>query len=78
MIRTELSNASAMVAIEHDNPTLKGATGPGPIYALGLRNPGGLAFHPETGACYVADAGDRDEVGHCFASVTTLPPSLTH
>ena len=47
-----------------DNPTLKGATGPGPIYALGLRNPGGLAFHPETGACYVADAGDQmqDEV----------------
>jgi glucose/arabinose dehydrogenase len=47
-----------------DNPTLKGASGPGLVYALGLRNPGGLAFQPTTGACFIVDAGDQmqDEI----------------
>ena len=44
-----------------DNPTLKGASAPGPVYALGLRNPGGLAFQPDTGACYVVDVGDQSQ-----------------
>lgn len=35
-----------------------------PVYALGLRNPWGLAFHPLTGVPYVTDNGQegRDEV----------------
>jgi glucose/arabinose dehydrogenase len=51
-------------SVPYDNPTLKGQTGPTAVYALGLRNPGGLAFHPTTGACYVTDAGDQmqDEI----------------
>src|SRR2546425_362151 len=50
--------------VPYDNPTLTGQPAPGPVYALGLRNPGGMAFHPATGACYVVDAGDQmqDEI----------------
>lgn len=51
-------------SVPADNPTIKGSTGPTLVYALGLRNPGGLAFEPATGTVYVADAGDQaqDEV----------------
>jgi glucose/arabinose dehydrogenase len=51
-------------SVPYDNPTLKGQAGPTPVYAIGLRNPGGLAFHPSTGACYITDAGDQmqDEI----------------
>jgi len=65
-------------SVPSDNPTLKGASGPGPIYALGLRNPGGLAFRPETGVCYVADAGDRmqDEVDVVEAGANFGWPSV--
>jgi glucose/arabinose dehydrogenase len=51
-------------SVPTDNPTLNGATTPGAVYALGLRNPGGIAFHPETGTCFVIDAGDQmqDEI----------------
>ena len=47
-----------------DNPVMKGASAPSLVYAMGFRNPGGLAFHPGTGACYVVDAGDQaqDEI----------------
>jgi glucose/arabinose dehydrogenase len=50
--------------VPYDNPILTGQPAPGPVYALGLRNPGGIAFHPATGACYVVDAGDQmqDEI----------------
>ena len=50
--------------VPSDNPLLPGLASRGPIYALGLRNPGGLAFHPTSGACYVVDAGDQahDEI----------------
>lgn len=38
-----------------DNPT------PGsPVYALGLRNPQGLAWHPETGGAFVSDHGPSE------------------
>src|SRR3989442_14011835 len=50
--------------VPYDNPTLTGQPAPGPVYALVLRNPGGMAFHPATGAGYVVDAGDpmQDEI----------------
>jgi glucose/arabinose dehydrogenase len=56
-------------SVPSDNPTLKGEAGPSAVYALGLRNPGGLAFHPRTGACFVVDAGDQlqDEIDEVTA-----------
>lgn len=48
-------------SIPSDNPTLKGQPGPSAIYALGLRNPSGLAFHPKVGTCFVVDAGDQQQ-----------------
>ena len=47
--------------IPTDNPTLKGQTAPSAVYALGLRNPGGIAFQPTTGTCFVVDAGDQTQ-----------------
>jgi glucose/arabinose dehydrogenase len=46
-------------SVPNDNPTLTGQSGPSLVYALGLRNPGGLAFDPRTGAGFVVDAGDQ-------------------
>ena len=64
-----------------DNPTLKGQSAPSAIYAMGLRNPGGLVFQPRTGTCFVVDAGDQmqdeiDEVsaGANFGWPTVLGP----
>ena len=56
-------------SVPTDNPTLKGQTAPSAIYALGLRNPGGMAFDPRTGACFVVDAGDQiqDEIDEVTA-----------
>ena len=69
-------------SVPGDNPTLKGQAGPSAIYALGLRNPGGLAFDPKTGQCFVTDAGDQmqdeiDEVsaGANFGWPTALGPN---
>jgi glucose/arabinose dehydrogenase len=68
-------------SVPYDNPTLKGQSAPGPVYAVGLRNPGGIAFQPGTGACYVVDAGDQmqDEIdlvtaGANFGWPTALGP----
>jgi glucose/arabinose dehydrogenase len=56
-------------SVPSDNPTLKGQTAPSAVYALGLRNPGGLAFQPTTGTCFVVDAGDQtqDEIDEVSA-----------
>ena len=56
-------------SIPSDNPTLKGQSAPSAVYALGLRNPGGLAFDPRTGKCFVIDAGDQaqDEIDEVAA-----------
>ena len=69
-------------SIPSDNPTIKGQSAPGAVYALGLRNPGGLAFHPKTGIAFVVDAGDQmqDEVdlvtaGANFGWPTVLGPN---
>jgi len=69
-------------SVPSDNPMLKGQSAPSAVYALGLRNPGGLAFHPTTGACFVVDAGDQaqdeiDEVsaGANFGWPTVLGPA---
>ena len=51
-------------SVPSDNPF------PGsPIFALGFRNPWGLAFHPRTGVPYVTENGDvgRDEVNRVVA-----------
>jgi glucose/arabinose dehydrogenase len=48
-------------SVPSDNPTLKGQSAPSAVYALGLRNPGGMAFDPRTGTCFVVDAGDQME-----------------
>src|SRR5207302_10259015 len=64
-----------------DTPMLKGRSALAAGYALGVRNPGGLAFHPATGTCFVVDAGDQtqdeiDEVsaGANFGWPTVLGP----
>jgi glucose/arabinose dehydrogenase len=56
-------------SIPGDNPTLKGQSAPSAVYALGLRNPGGLTFDPKTGTCFVVDAGDQmqDEIDEVSA-----------
>ena len=56
-------------SVPNDNPTLKGQSAPSVVYALGLRNPGGLAFDPRTGTCFVVDAGDQmqDELNEVSA-----------
>ncbi len=56
-------------SVPNDNPTLKGQSAPSVVYALGLRNPGGLAFDPRTGTCFVVDAGDQmqDELNQVSA-----------
>ncbi|TMC45971.1 MAG: PQQ-dependent sugar dehydrogenase [Chloroflexi bacterium] len=46
-------------SVPSDNPIFKGQTAASAVYALGLRNPGGLAFQPTTGTCFVVDAGDQ-------------------
>jgi glucose/arabinose dehydrogenase len=48
-------------SVPADNPILKGQTAPSAVYALGLRNPGGLAFQPNSGTCFVTDAGDQTD-----------------
>jgi len=69
-------NADGTVPL--DNPTVKGASSPGLVYALGLRNPGGLAFQPTTGACFVVDAGDQmqDEIDLVTAGANFGWPSV--
>jgi glucose/arabinose dehydrogenase len=69
-------------SVPGDNPTLKGQSAPTAVYALGLRNPGGLAFDPKTGICFVIDAGDlmQDEIdevsaGANFGWPTALGPN---
>jgi aldose sugar dehydrogenase len=56
-------------SVPSDNPTLKGQSAPTAVYALGLRNPGGLAFDPRNGTCFVVDAGDQmqDEIDEVSA-----------
>ncbi len=44
-------------SVPSDNPMLKGQSAPSAVYALGLRNPGGLAFHPTTGTCALGPVG---------------------
>jgi len=69
-------------SVPSDNPLLKGQSSPSAVYALGLRNPGGFAFDPRTGTCFVVDAGDQmqdeiDEVsaGANFGWPTVLGPT---
>jgi glucose/arabinose dehydrogenase len=64
-------------SIPGDNPTLKGQSAPSAIYALGLRNPGGFAFDPKTGTCFVVDAGDQmqDEIDEVSAGANFGWPS---
>jgi glucose/arabinose dehydrogenase len=78
----KLLRINADGSVPTDNPTLKGQSAPSAVYALGLRNPGGLAFQPRTGSCFVVDAGDQmqdeiDEVsaGANFGWPTALGPS---
>jgi glucose/arabinose dehydrogenase len=65
-------------SVPNDNPTLKGQSAPSAVYALGLRNPGGLAFHPTTGACFVVDAGEQaqDEINEISAGANFGWPTV--
>jgi glucose/arabinose dehydrogenase len=56
-------------SVPTDNPTLTGQPAPSAVFALGLRNPGGITFDPRTGACFVVDAGDQmqDEINEVSA-----------
>ena len=64
-------------SVPSDNPTLKGQSAPSAVYALGLRNPGGLAFDPRTGTCFIVDAGDQvqDEIDEVSAGANFGWPS---
>jgi glucose/arabinose dehydrogenase len=65
----KLLRINADGSVPTDNPTLKGQPAPSAVFALGLRNPGGIAFDPRTGACFVSDAGDQmqDEIDEVSA-----------
>jgi len=65
-------------SVPTDNPTLKGQSAPSAIYALGLRNPGGLVFQPKTGTCFVVDAGDQmqDEIDEVSAGANFGWPAV--
>ncbi|MDP9274263.1 MAG: PQQ-dependent sugar dehydrogenase [Chloroflexota bacterium] len=65
-------------SVPGDNPTLKGQSAPSAVYALGLRNPGGLAFDPKTGSCFVVDAGDQmqDEIDEVSAGANFGWPTV--
>lgn len=53
-LRGKLLRVTPEGAVPDDNPW------PGsPVWALGLRNPNGIAFHPETGSLFVADNGQQ-------------------
>jgi glucose/arabinose dehydrogenase len=62
-----------------DNPVLKGQSGPGLVYALGLRNPGGLAFESSSRSWFVVDAGDQmqDEIDVVTPGANYGWPSVT-
>jgi glucose/arabinose dehydrogenase len=64
--------------VPSDNPTLKGQSAPSAVYAVGLRNPGGLAFHPKTGVCFVVDVGDQvqDEIDEVSAGANFGWPAV--
>ena len=47
-------------SIPDDNPFLGEADARDPIYSYGHRNPQGLAVHPETGALWESEHGERD------------------
>jgi glucose/arabinose dehydrogenase len=65
-------------SVPTDNPTLKGQSAPSAIYALGLRNPGGLVFQPTSGTCFVVDAGDQmqDEIDEVSAGANFGWPAV--
>jgi glucose/arabinose dehydrogenase len=65
-------------SIPDDNPTLKGQSAPSAVYALGLRNPGGIAFQPRTGILFVVDAGDQmqDEINMVSAGANFGWPAV--
>ena len=65
-------------SVPSDNPMFKGQPAPSAVYALGLRNPGGLAFHPTTGICFVVDAGDQtqDEIDEVSAGANFGWPTV--
>ena len=46
-------------SVPDDNPTLRGQSAPGPVYAVGLRNPGGIAFQPGERLGYTASVTDK-------------------
>jgi glucose/arabinose dehydrogenase len=61
------------------------ATGKGHLYATGLRNPNGMAFHPETGVLWTV-VNERDELGNdlppisspaCAPAASTAGPTAT-
>ena len=47
-------------SIPDDNPFVGEADARDPIYSYGHRNPQGLAVHPETGALWASEHGERD------------------
>ena len=51
-------------AVPDDNPVLRGATARTAVYAMGLRNPQGLAFQPASGTPFAIDQGalSHDEI----------------
>src|SRR5207237_2423315 len=55
-----------------------GQSSPTAVYALGLRNPGGLTCQPTTGTCFVVDAGDQaqDEIDEVSAGANFGWPAV--
>ena len=66
ILRIDVESNVSPYAIPSDNPFLGVADHAPEIWALGLRNPWGIAFDPKTGALFIPDSGNikREEVNY--------------
>ena len=60
MLRIDVESGVAPYAIPASNPFTQTAGYRGEIWALGLRNPWGFAFDPQTGDLYIGDVGEGE------------------
>ena len=70
ILRIDVESGAAPYAVPVDNPFIGAAGYRQEIWALGLRNPWGFAFDPETGALFIPDVGgsQREEVNYQSAA----------
>ena len=70
MLRIDVESGVSPYAIPASNPFAQTAGYRGEIWALGLRNPWGFSFDPQTGDLYIGDVGEGEyeEVNYQAAS----------